>query len=260
MKNTTPLQTLLALTLLAMTLLTSSLTPTDVRADVRPKVRTENISQTFSNAFSGELHLRLLTEARRLGAPMKAVHRALNEARSETYTNRNVIGLFDLSQTSNKKRFYLLDLQHGTVSAYHCAHGRGNGGNLRATRFRGFQAGNSDMTPLGALRTAGDVERHEHYEVVQDRYNSTTYRDLVILDLEGVKSYNQRFNRHDLWVILHANWYVTGGYRRSFSGLLGRSKGCLVLDPKYSNQVFHRLAGGALIYITVGDHPIENYL
>jgi hypothetical protein len=191
---------------------------------------------------------------------MKAVHRALNEAKREIYTNRNVIGLFDLSQTSDRKRFYLLDLKQGTVSAYHCAHGRGNGDHLRATRFRGFQNTNADMTPLGALRTAATVETHDHYQEVKDRYSGRIYRDLVILDLEGVMPYNQRFNRNDLWVILHANWYVTDGYRKSFRGLLGRSKGCLVLDPQHSNHVFHSLSGGALIYITVGNNKIESYL
>jgi len=42
--------------------------------------------------------------------------------------------------------------------------------------------------------------------------------------------------------------------------MLGRSDGCITLDPVESNAVIARLQDGALIYVTVGDAPIEQYL
>jgi len=42
--------------------------------------------------------------------------------------------------------------------------------------------------------------------------------------------------------------------------MLGRSNGCITVDPVENNQLVTRLADGALIYVTVGDDPIELYL
>lgn len=214
----------------------------------------------FEVVARNEKQHRTLEEANKLGAPMKAVRRAMLEAKKDIYSKTDVLAVFDLSQTSDKKRFYLLDFQAGHTTAYHSAHGRGNGDQLKATRFRGFQEADSAMTPLGPLRTAETVEDLEHYREFQDRYDGRFYRDLIILDLEGTADYNSRFRRGDIWVIGHSNWYVTRGYREKFNGMVGRSLGCLVLDPVYSNEVFRRLSGGALIYVTVGDAPVDRFL
>jgi hypothetical protein len=42
--------------------------------------------------------------------------------------------------------------------------------------------------------------------------------------------------------------------------MLGRSNGCITLDPAENNQLVTRLEDGALVYVTVGDAPIEQYL
>ena len=202
----------------------------------------------------------VLEQAKSLGAPMQAVARAIKISKSSTYEVKDVIAVFDISQPSKNKRFYLLDFKKGTATAYFVAHGKSNGDNLRATHFSGFQE-DHDMTPLGPLKTAEEVETMDHYETVTDKYNGRTYSDLVILKIEGTTSYNDYINRQAgvIW-ILHPNWYVTEGYRKANPQMLGRSLGCIVLDPAVSNAVFRRLEGGALVYVTVGDHPIEKYL
>ena len=43
------------------------------------------------------------------------------------------------------------------------------------------------------------------------------------------------------------------------NGMLGRSNGCITVDPVENNKLITRLQG-ALIYVTVGDAPIEQYL
>lgn len=206
-----------------------------------------------------ENHQAVLEQAEKLGAPMRAVERAMKEAEGKAYSKKDVITVFDLSQTSDKKRFYMLDFKAGKTTAYHAAHGKGNGEHVRATHFRGFQQDGADMTPLGALRT-GVAYTLEEYETVVDQYDGKRWSGLVVADLEGMKSYNRRFNRGDLWTIMHPKWYVTEGFRRANQGYLGRSKGCVVLDPVHSNTVFKRVQSGALLYVTVGNDPIEKYI
>jgi hypothetical protein len=42
--------------------------------------------------------------------------------------------------------------------------------------------------------------------------------------------------------------------------MLGRSLGCITLDPDVNNAIVNRLGNGALIYVTVGNDPVERYL
>lgn len=204
-----------------------------------------------------------LEQAQALGAPMAAVQRALEEQKKSSYQNKNVIGLFDISRPSAFKRFFLIDLKNGKTTAHYIAHGKGNGDNLRPTRFSGFQNGATNMTPLGPFRTGASTERHADFVSIQDRYISgKVYRGLQILDMEGTASYNKHFNRRtpNHWVVFHPAWYATEGYRKANPNMLGRSLGCLAMDPVESNEVFGKLSGRALIYITVGDKTIESYL
>lgn len=205
-------------------------------------------------------HERVLKEAQALGAPMQAVHRALKEAERSEYRKKDVVSVFDISQPSRNKRYYLLDLKAGRTLSFHSSHGYGNGDHQRAWRFKGFQKDGVWMVPLGAIRTGDQAYYLDQYVVIKDRYTGKVYRDLVVVDLIGMKPYNNRFHRRDLWAIMHPQWYVTEGYRKHNNGGLGRSKGCLAMDPATSNFVFRRVAGGSLIYVTVGNDPIEKYL
>jgi hypothetical protein len=49
----------------------------------------------------------------------------------------------------------VLDFKSGQVTAHYASHGRDNGPNARAIKFKGFQT-NLDMVPLGPLKTYGD--------------------------------------------------------------------------------------------------------
>lgn len=220
---------------------------------------TAGIAQAYNLPYPAN-HDKVLAQAAALGAPMQAVARAMKEAEGSSYTKKDVIAVIDLSKSTQAKRFFLLDLKAGATKAYLTAHGRGNGDNQKATSFRGFQQTGANKMPLGALKTGAKVYKMEEYETVKDQYNGREYHNLVILDMIGTKSYNSRFHPGDLWAIMHSKWYVTEGYRKANSNGLGRSLGCVVIDPVYSNDVFMRMQGGALIYITVGNAPVENYL
>jgi L,D-transpeptidase catalytic domain len=201
----------------------------------------------------------LLQQAQALGAPMAAVTRAIAISRQPIFAKKDALAIFDISQPSASKRFYLFDFKSNEVSAHYAAHGRSNGPNARAVKFKGFQK-DLDMVPLGPLKTAHS-EVMDHYKTIVDRYDGTVYANMVVVVLEGVTSYNSYINHTPpfKW-ILHPNWYTTAGFRAKNNGMLGRSNGCITVDPVENNQLVKRLEDGALVYVTVGDDPIEQYL
>ena len=201
----------------------------------------------------------LLHQAKALGAPVGAVGRAMETSREPKFTKKDVLAIFDMSQPSAKKRFYLVDIKSGQVTAHYAAHGRHNGPHAKATKFAGFQK-DLDMVPLGPLKTARS-QVMDHYKTIVDRYDGTVYRDMIVAVLEGTTSYNSYINHTPPYEwIIHPNWYTTAGYRAKNNGVLGRSLGCITLDPVENNQLISRLQDGALVYVTVGDDPIEQYV
>jgi hypothetical protein len=209
-------------------------------------------------AWANELDS-LLQQAQALGAPMAAVQRAIAISHQSIFTKKDALAVFDISQPSTNKRFYLLDFKSGQVTAHYAAHGRDNGPNVKATKFKGFQT-DLDMVPLGPLKTT-HAEVMDHYKTIVDRYDGTVYRNMIVVVLEGVTAYNKYINQTPpfKW-IMHPNWYTTAAFRAKNNGMLGRSNGCITVDPVDNNQLITRLQDGALVYVTVGDTPIEQYL
>ena len=215
-------------------------------------------SLPFSPTGASELDS-LLQQAKALGAPMAAVQRAIEISRQPIFSKKDALAIFDISQPSSKKRFYVVDFTSGQVTAHYAAHGRHNGPNGKATKFKGFQS-DLDMVPLGPLRTAHS-EVMDHYKTIVDRYDGAVYRDMIVVGLEGVTDYNSYINHTPpfKWII-HPNWYTTAGFRAKNNGVLGRSNGCITIDPVENNALITRLQDGALVYVTVGDAPIEQYM
>src|SRR5205823_13039161 len=117
---------------------------------------------------------------------------ALQVSRQPKFPKKDVLAVFDISQPSAKKRFYVFDLRSGQVTAHYAAHVKDNGPNARATKFKGFQT-DLDMVPLGPLKTAHS-EAMEHYRTIVDRYDGTVYRNMIVANLEGVTPYNRYIN------------------------------------------------------------------
>jgi len=201
----------------------------------------------------------VLQQAQALNAPMAAVTRAIAVSHQSPFSKKDVLAVFDISQPSANKRFYLLDFKSGQATPHYAAHGRTNGPNAKAVKFKGFQK-DLDMVPLGPLKTARS-EVMDHYKTIVDRYDGTVYRNMIVAELQGVTPYNSYINHTPpfKWII-HPNWYTTAGYRARNGGMLGRSNGCITIDPVENNAIITRLQDGALIYVTVGDAPIEQYL
>jgi hypothetical protein len=113
------------------------------------------------------------------------------------------------------------------------------------------------MVPLGPLKIAhSDVM--DYYKTIVDRYDGTVYRNMIVAVLKGAAAYNSYIDDTPpyKWII-HPNWYTTAGFRAKNNGMIGRSNGCITLDPVESNAV---IQDGTPIYVTVGDAPIEQYL
>ena len=201
----------------------------------------------------------LLPQAQVLGAPIAAIQRAAEALRQPIFPKKDAFAVFDISQPSAKKRLYVFDLTSGQVTAHFAAHGRDNGPNAKATKFKGFQT-DLDMVPLGLLKTE-HAEVMDHYKTIVDRYDKTVYPNMIVVGLQGVTPYNSYINHTPpfKWII-HPNWYTTAGFRAKNNGVLGRSNGCITLDPVENNQLIERLQDGALVYVTVGNDPIEQYL
>src|SRR5215831_16156697 len=81
----------------------------------------------------------ILQQAQALGAPMAALARAVAISRQSIFPKKDALAVFDISQPSANKRFYLLDFKSGEVTAHYAAHGKSNGAHARATKFKGFQ-------------------------------------------------------------------------------------------------------------------------
>ena len=173
-------------------------------------------------AWANELDS-LLQQAQALGAPMAAVQRAIAISRQSIFTKKDALAVFDISQPSTNKRFYLLDFKSGQVTAHYAAHGRDNGPNVKATKFKGFQT-DLDMVPLGPLKTTHS-EVMDHYKTIVDRYDGTVYRNMIVVVLEGVTAYNKYINQTPpfKW-IMHPNWYTTAAFRAKNNGMLGQQR------------------------------------
>ena len=189
----------------------------------------------------------LLQQAQALGAPMAAVARAIEISYRPSFTKKDALAVFDISQLSANKRFYVFDFKSGQITGHHAAHGRHNGPNAKAVKFNGFRT-DLDMVPLGALKTAHS-EVMDHYKTIVDRYDGTVYRNMIVVVLEGTTSYNSYINHTPpfKWII-HPNWYTTAAFRAKNGGMLGRSDGCITVDPVENNQLITRLQDGALVY------------
>lgn len=152
-------------------------------------------------------------------------------------SNTEVLTICDYSQSSRKKRLYILDVAHRKLLLHtYVAHGR-NSGREYATDFSNKPS--SYKSSLGFFVT-GNIYRGEHGPA---------------LSIDGLdKGFNDRAS--DRRIVIHGADYVGAGYLRSNS-ILGRSLGCPAVPRKETSRIIQKISDGSCFFIY---HPSANYM
>ncbi|MCK8493594.1 murein L,D-transpeptidase catalytic domain family protein [Spirosoma sp. RP8] len=152
-------------------------------------------------------------------------------------TTKSILSIVDLSQPSNKKRLYIVDLTNRKLlfNTY-VSHGR-NSGDLVASRFSNINS--SFQSSLGFYQTL------------------STYmgKHGLSLQLKGLeKGFNDNvYNRN---IVLHGADYVCEDIIRK-TGRLGRSQGCPAVPYALSKPIIEAVKGGTCLFVY---SPDPNYL
>jgi len=143
----------------------------------------------------------------------------------------------DLSQSSNNKRFYLVDLANDTVLLNtYVAHGRNSGGEY-ATRFSNKPS--SLQSCLG-------------FFVTQDTYYGEHGLSLRLVGVEA--GYNDKAIRRR--IVVHGADYIEENWLKS-STFMGRSYGCPAVPEKECDQIINTIKNGSCLFIY---YPSKTYL
>ena len=153
--------------------------------------------------------------------------------------NNNILTIADYSQSSTRKRLYVIDLKNRKLlfNTY-VAHGRNTGSEF-ATKFSNKDG--SLKSSLGFFITSQPI------------IGSHTGFSLL---LDGVeKGFNDHANRRE--IIVHGADYVSEEFIRKY-GRLGRSFGCPTLPPELNQSIIETIKGGTCFFIYNPDHQYLN--
>ena len=144
--------------------------------------------------------------------------------------NPDILTIADYSQSSNKKRFYVIDLKNRKLLFNtFVAHGRKTGEEF-AKYF---------SNELGSLKTSLGF-----YVTEQPITGSHTGFSLMI---EGVeKGINDLAAKRE--IIIHGAEYASEIFVKKY-GRLGRSLGCPVLPPEMVKEVIDHIKGGTCLFL-----------
>lgn len=213
------------------TVLAATMAPADNDSAAEVATAATTLEAKASELFSG-------LELSRLGLSFEALHYALKgyeNLRSEgVIMNEDVLTIIDFSQSSSKKRMYIIDLQSKKVLHHtYVAHGK-NTGLQYAERFSNRME--SLQSSLGFYITKG------------------TYHGKHGLSLrlsgqeEGFNS-----NAEDRAVVVHGAQYI--GSNRADAAYMGRSFGCPAVPQAESAKVINMIKDGTAMFIY---HPTAN--
>jgi hypothetical protein len=150
--------------------------------------------------------------------------------------NTQYLTIVDLSQSSRKKRFYLLDLENNKLAVNtFVAHGK-NSGVDKAVKF--------SNTPESEASSLG-------FYVTKQTYSG---KHGLSLKLEGLEDgFND--NAASRAIVVHGAKYVNAS--RVHSAYMGRSQGCPALPQSVAPKVINLIKGGSAIFVY---HPSKKYL
>ena len=152
--------------------------------------------------------------------------------------NPNIVTIADYSQSSNKKRLYVIDLKNNKLlfNTY-VAHGRNTGG----------EYAKSFSNVVGSLKSSLGFYITEHPII-----GSHTGYALMIDGVE--KGIND--NACKRAIIIHAADYATENFIKK-NGRLGRSLGCPALPPDLNKPIIETIKDGTCLFIY---NPSNSYI
>jgi L,D-transpeptidase catalytic domain len=158
--------------------------------------------------------------------PTTPLTQAINyfKANKAKIVNQKYITIVDMTQKSNKKRMYVIDMVSGSVATYFAAHGKGSDSNNDGYAEKFSNTEGSLMTSLGFYLT----------DVTYQGSNGLSLR------LRGLQSTNS--NAYSRAIVMHGADYVN-------PSSVGRSWGCPAIERKYVNTLIPALKGKSLLYI-----------
>lgn len=154
---------------------------------------------------------------------------AYNNAVKKGLTQSKILTIVDFSKPSSQPRFWVINLKNHQVLFYELvAHGKGSG-EAQAVSFS--DSPGSNKSSLGLYRTDETYDGKHGYS----------------LKLEGL---DQGLNTHvrARAVVVHSAEYVSPEVVKE-RGRLGRSNGCLALDPAVTKPVIDTIKNGSLIFV-----------
>lgn len=191
-----------------------------------------------------------------LGVPENALRQAFffYHQNQDQFFESRYISIADYTQNSTQERFYLLDLETGTVRTEKVSHGSGHRGNIR----------------YGDPNHDGMIDRCHHGNDLDDRINMTRagffktanlYRSTSHEDIRnGVREWpylddqnNNGMRMHGLspdvndeamtsGVVMHGAWY------NDLAAQMGRSYGCPAFESDVAVDLLPLISGGNLYY------------
>ena len=184
------------------------------------------IAQAPAAASSTDIFLKL---AASVGQSIPAKRLIEYKLKNDPTGNARYWAVVDFNQNSTTKRFYVFDTQEKRVETYYVAHGKGSEGATddgMADVFSNEEG--SESSSLGIYRTL-------------DEYAGTHGRSMRLQGLEPTNS-----NAYERAVVLHRADYVSEDFIRQ-TGRIGRSNGCLAVEPSVGDQLIDKLKNGAYI-------------
>lgn len=213
---------------------TSNISDKDNNGTAVVKNSSETKEMSMSAALYEKLDLQnagLSLEA--LVAAVKGYEKLVEEG---LVTNTQYLTIVDLSQSSRKKRFYLLDIENEQLAMNtFVAHGK-NSGVDKAVRF--------SNTPESEASSLG-------FYVTKQTYTGKHGLSLKLAGLEN--GFNN--NAEARAIVVHGANYVNPA--RVNSAYMGRSQGCPALPEAVAPKVINLIKGGSALFVY---NPSENYL
>jgi hypothetical protein len=198
------------------------------------KVHEEYLINSNAGIVYNELHLAAI------GLSEKAFEQAYKGyqhlLKKEKLISTSLLSICDLSQSSNKKRFYILDLAENKVLlTSYVAHGRGSGMEY-ANRFS--NRANSHESSLGFYIT-GSTYYGEHG---------------LSLRLQGLEhGFNDLASKRN--IVVHGASYIGDQYLEG-NKCMGRSYGCPAVPLEECDAIVNLIKNGSCLFIY---HPSKIY-